>query len=308
MLISQKLLEGIQEKKKRLDSLRPFNTLQLQQIKENFIVEYVYHSTSMEGNTLTLNETKLILQESITIGGKSLQEHLDVTNQKEAMLFIEAFVKEKKEITEADILALHRITLKGISDYWAGRYKTSENRVVGSRHKTAPPYKVKNEMQALVHLIKKNSKNYHPVELAALAHHELVRIHPFVDGNGRTARLLNNLILMSRGYVPIIIRTKDRKNYFECLEEAHFENKVPFVAFIGRRVEEAIFHYITALSKTTKKNELLSLATLARETPYSQEYLSLLARKGALPATKIGEIWHTTREEIKKYVDNLYKG
>ncbi len=307
MIISQKLYRRILERKKVLGSLRPLDKLQVQRLKEEFLVEYVYNSTSIEGNTLSLNETRLVLNEGITIGGKSLREHLDVTNQKEAIEWIESFIKEKKEIRESDILTLHRITLKGISNYWAGRYKTSQNRVVGSKLKTTPPYRVSSEMNNLAHEVNKNPKNYEAIELAAFAHHELVRIHPFVDGNGRVARLLCNLILMVKGYPPITIRRVDRKKYFDCLEKAHFGDFKAFVDFIALRVEESLIRYINALTKTTKKNELLPLSDLSKGTPYSQEYLSLLARRGLLPATKIEGVWYSSREELEKYEQRIKK-
>lgn len=303
MLIADRIYKRIMEKKKALNALRPLDKLSLEKLKEDFLVEYVYNSTSIEGNTLTLNETRLVLEEGMTIGGKTLREHLDVTNQKEALAWIASFVKEKKEIREADILALHRITLKGISDYWAGRYKTSQNRVLGSKLKPTPPYKVSSEMGNLVHELNKNTNNYNPIEQAVFAHHELVRIHPFVDGNGRVARLLCNLILMKHGYPPIMIRTAERKKYFDALEKAHFGNLKTFAGFIALRVEESLIRYLSAFAKTTVKNELLPLDILAKDTPYSQEYLSLLARKGVLPATKINDVWHSTREDIRKYIE-----
>ena len=224
MIISNKIYNRIQEKRKELDSLRPLNKFQLDHLKHEFLIEYVYNSTSIEGNTLSLNETKLVLEEGITIGGKSLREHLDVTNQREALTWISQIIKEKKEIKESDILTLHRITLKGISEYWAGKYKLSQNRIVGSQLKTTPPYKVSTEMNNLMHGLNTNTLNYNPIELAAFAHHELVRIHPFVDGNGRVARLLCNLMLIRSGYPPIVIRVTDRKKYFVELEKAHFGN------------------------------------------------------------------------------------
>jgi len=307
MLVSERIYERILERKKSLDSLRPLNKLQLQRLKEEFLVEYVYNSTSIEGNTLTLNETKLILEEGITIGGKSLREHLDVTNQKEALNWIEEFIKKKKEIRESDTLMLHRITLKGISDYWAGRYKTSQNRIVGSKLKTTPPYKVSSDMGNLAYSINNNPKKYNPIELAAFAHHEIARIHPFVDGNGRTARLICNLILMGKGYPPIIIRTKERKKYFDCLEKAHFGDLRVFVDFIALMVDESLIRYLSAFTKTTKNKELLPLSVLAKETPHSQEYLSLLARKGLLPATKINDVWCSNRREIERYMRRVRK-
>jgi Fic family protein len=305
MLISESLYRRILERKKALDSHTPFNKLQLHKLKEEFLIEYVYNSTSIEGNTLNLNETRLVLQEGITIGGKSLREHLDVTNQQEAINYIESFVKEKKAIKEADIITLHRITLKGISDYWAGRYKTSQNRIVGSRHKTTPPYRVSSEMDNLVYHMNSNPEEFNHVELAAFAHHEIARIHPFVDGNGRTARLLCNLILMRNGYPPIIIRTKERINYFDSLEKAHFGDLKAFIDFIGRRVEQSLMVYLSAFTKTTKRNEMLPLSVLAKKTPYSQEYLSLLARKGLLPATKFDNVWHSSSEEIENYIKRV---
>ncbi|MDI6737967.1 MAG: Fic family protein [Nanoarchaeota archaeon] len=307
MIISQKIFQRVMERKKYLDSLRPLDSLQLKKLKEDFLIEYVYDSTSIEGNTLTLNETRLVLQEGVTIGGKSLGEHLDVTNQKEAMEWIEGFVKEKRELKEADMLALHRITLKGISDYWAGRYKTSQNRILGSRLKTTPPHKVESEMGNLVYALNKNPEGYNPVELAAFAHHELVRIHPFADGNGRVARLLCNLVLMRHGFLPVIVRKADRKKYFACLEKAHFGNMKAFADFLALRLEESLMLYINALSKTTRKNELLPLSVLAKETRFSQEYLSLLARRGMISATKLNNVWHTTREDLEKYVARARK-
>ena len=302
MLISNKVYKRILEKKKALSSYRPLNKLQLNRLKQGFLVDYVYNSTAIEGNTLTLNETRLVLEEGITISGKSLREHIDATNQKQAIEWIEDFIKKKKKIREIDILMLHKMTLKGISDYWAGKYKTSQNRIIGSKLKTTLPYKVKSEMGNLIYLINKNPQKYNTIELAAFSHHELVRIHPFVDGNGRTARLISNLILMSKGFPPVIIRKIDRKKYFDCLEKAHFENLKPFADFIALRAEESLIKYLNSFVKTTKSNELLPLSVLAKETPYSQEYLSLLARKGTLPATKINGVWHTSRDEIKKYM------
>jgi len=301
MPITKTILERIQEKKKELDKLRPLDKLSLEKLKGEFLIEYIYNSTSIEGNTLSLNETKLVLEEGITIGGKSLREHLDVINQKEAFSWIENWIKEKKNIREADILTLHQITLKGISEYWAGKYKTSENRIIGSKLKTTAPYKVQSEMGNLIYKLNANPEKYNPIELAAFAHHEIARIHPFVDGNGRVARLLCNLIIMKNGYPPIIIRNKDRKKYFASLEKAHFGDLSIFINFIAKMEEESLMRYLNALTKTTANNELLPLSFLAKETPYSQEYLSLLARRSVLPATKINGVWYSSKEEVKKY-------
>lgn len=303
MIIDKELYERIIEKKKKLVSLRPLNKEQLNLIKEQMEIEYIYNSTSIEGNTLSLNETRLILEEGITISGKSLREHLDVVNQKEAISWIEGFIKNRNKIKEVDIIELHRLTLKGISNYWAGKYKTSQNRILGSKLKTTPPYKVHSEMDNLAYEIE-NNKEFNEIELAAYAHHELVRIHPFVDGNGRTARLLMNLILMRKSYPPIVILNKERKKYFDALEKAHLGNFEDFFNFIARAVERSLNLYLNALIPTTKDNELIPLKELARETKHSQEYLSLRARQNKLNATKINGIWHATRRDIKDYLKN----
>ena len=303
MIIERELYERILEKKKRLSSIRPLNKEQLKLIKQQMEIEYIYNSTSIEGNTLSLNETRLILEEGITISGKSLREHLDIINQKEAISWIEEFIKNKAKIKESDVIELHRLTLKGISNYWAGKYKTSQNRVLGSKLKTTPPYKVHSEMDNLVYRIG-NNKEFNAIELAAYAHHELVRIHPFVDGNGRTARLLMNLILMRGGYPPIVIAKKERKKYFESLEKAHFGNFKDFFDFIARAVERSLNLYLNALIPTTKNNELVPLSELAKETKYSQEYLSLRARQNKLNATMINGTWYASRNDIKDYLKN----
>jgi Fic family protein len=262
----------------------------------------------MEGNSLTLNETRLVIEEGITIKGKPLREHFDVINQKEAMEKLERWVNEgNKTIKEGDILELHRITLKGISNMWAGKYKNVQNRVLGSSVKRTPPYMVKKEMEGLVHFINKNPEKLHAVELAAIAHQMLAKIHPFLDGNGRCARLLSNIILMKNGYPPNTILNKERKKYFDTIEKAHLGNKIQFVNFFARSLERMLDLYLNALVPTTKDNELLPLSILAKETPYSQEYLSLLVRKGRLSAVKIDGVWNSSREKIRKYMESIKK-
>jgi len=306
MIIEKNLYERILGKKKKLVSLRPLNKEQLKLIREQIDIEYIHNSTAIEGNTLSLNETKLILEEGVTISGKSLREHLDVINQKEAISWIEDFIKNKTKIKEIYIIELHRLTLKGISNYWAGKYKTSQNRIVGSKLKTTPPYKVHSEMNNLAYEIE-NNKKFNTIELAAYAHHELVRIHPFIDGNGRVARLLMSLILMREGYPPIVILNRERKKYFDALEKAHFENLKDFFNFIARAVERSLNLYLNALIPTKKDTELIPLIDLAKETKYSQEYLSLRARHGKLPATKINNVWYATRKDLKEYIKSKRK-
>ncbi len=301
-MMENELLERIEKKKKRLDSMRPLDAYQLGILKKRLEIEYVYNSTSIEGNSLTLDETRLVLEEGMTIRGKPLREHLDVVNQREAMEMLEDWIKNgKKKVSEEDILKLHSITLKGISDEWKGRYKTVENRVLGSRVKRTPPYLVRKEMKGLVVMINSNPKNLHPVELSAIAHQVIAKIHPFLDGNGRCARLLSNLLLMRDGYPPNTILNKERKKYFETIEKAHLGKPEGFVNFFARSVERMLDLYLNAFTPTTRGNEMLRLSDIAKETPHSQEYLSLLARRGRMSAIKIDGVWYSSRENIAGY-------
>lgn len=301
-MIEKESLNRIENKKRKIDGMRPLDKHQLGLLKRELEIEYVYNSTSIEGNSLTLDETRLVLEEGMTIKGKPLREHLDVINQKEAMGKIEEWVrKRKKGIEEGNILELHMITLRGISSEWAGRYKTVQNRVLGSRVKRTPPYRVAEEMGELVKMINKNPEKMHPIELAAVAHQVIAKIHPFLDGNGRCARLLSNLMLMRSGYPPNTILNKERRKYFDTLEKAHLGNQHDFVNFFARGVERVLDLYLNALTPTTRDNELLPLSELSRETIHSQEYLSLLARKGRLPAVKIDGVWHSSREKMRRY-------
>jgi len=305
-IIEEMLMKRILEKKKKLEKLRPLNVYQLSLLKKQMWIEFIYNSTSIEGNSLTLDETRLVLEEGITIKGKPLQEHYDVTNQKEAMEKLDGWVKRGKHtVSEGDILELHWISLKGISNEWAGRYKTVENRVLGSAVKRTPPYMVKEEMNKLVSFINDNPEDLNPVEMAAVSHQIIARIHPFLDGNGRCARLLSNMILMMNGYPPNTIINKERKKYFETIEKAHKGNRGPFVNFFARSLERMLDLYLNALVPTDKNNELVPLSMLCKETPYSQEYLSLLARKGRFSAVKVNGVWHSSREKLKEYLNSL---
>jgi len=308
-MIDEKIMERIVEKKRKLQKLRPLDSHQVALLKREIEIEYIYNSTSIEGNSLTLNETRLVLEEGVTIKGKPLREHFDVINQRDAMEKLEKLIERKeKQIKEDDILDLHRITLKGISNEWAGKYKTVQNRVLGSAVKRTPPYLVREEMSKLVDFINNNPEKLNPIEMAAIAHQILAKIHPFLDGNGRCSRLLSNLILMKNGYPPNTILNKERKKYFETIEKAHLGNREPFLNFFARSLERMLDLYLNALIPTDRNNELIPLSELAKETPYSQEYLSLLARKGRLSAVKIEGVWNSSREKLNKYLKSIRKG
>ncbi|MFH1127618.1 MAG: Fic family protein [archaeon] len=301
------IFERIVEKKKRLDSIRPLSQSALQSLKERFVVEWTFNSNAIEGNTLTLNETKLVLERGITVKGKSLREHFEAVNHKDAISYIENMVKSKEPVTEEIIKKMHEIILKGINDDEAGSYRHVRVRIVGAVFTPPDPVKIERLMGELVEWM--NNENINAIELAALAHYKLVRVHPFGDGNGRTARLLMNLILMRNGFPPAVVLNTERKKYYDRLKKADLGDEGPFLNLIARSLERSMYLYLEALEPVMEgeDKELVPLAVAAKGTNYSQEYLSLLARKGKIGAVKISRNWMISRDELLKYVEKMKK-
>ena len=207
---------------KKLNSLRPLPKAALYSLKESINLEWIYNSNGIEGNTLTLKETKVVL-EGITVGGKSLKEHLEVINHENAIQFLEDLIKDKEPISEWNIKNIHQLILRGIDDKNAGKYREKNVRITGAEHIPPDYLMVRELMEKLISNYKEWDK-YHPIIKASLLHGEFVKIHPFIDGNGRTARLLMNLSLMNSGYLPIIIKKEDRLVYYNALDKAHTTN------------------------------------------------------------------------------------
>ncbi|MFV0430898.1 MAG: Fic family protein [Alphaproteobacteria bacterium] len=210
----------VEQKKLELDSYRPLPSELIKNLDDWFKIELTYTSNAIEGNTLTRQETALVVEKGLTVRGKSLNEHLEAGNHAKALDFIKSLVsKPSYEITENDILNIHKIILQAIEEN-AGYYRSISVRISGSLVILPNPLKVPDLMEEFINNLIKKAANYHPLELASLAHYDFVTIHPFTDGNGRTARLLMNLILMQNGYPPAIIRKQDRDKYISSLETA----------------------------------------------------------------------------------------
>ncbi|MBU4373568.1 MAG: Fic family protein [Euryarchaeota archaeon] len=300
-LIQEKLLSRINSKMQRLNSLRPLPADAVKRLHEELRLLHTYHSNAIEGNTLTLSETKLVLEEGITIGGKSLWEHLEATNNAKAFDLMEDIAKKRKAIDHVIIQRIHEAVTAGILEE-AGKYRTKNVRITGAAK--APPDWSK-VVKLMDELIEKIVQSWlHPVETAAFMHHMFVEIHPFIDGNGRVARLLMNLYLIAQSYPPIVLKKEDRGKYYRFLRAADAGNLTPFADFIAKAVDESLTMYLAIFGGT---DELLPLKELAKETPYSQEYLSLRARQGVLDAVKIGKIWYSSKRAIEQYLSE-HKG
>jgi Fic family protein len=215
-------LEEINLLKNELDGLRPLKSEQVKNLKTLFDVEFTYNSTAIEGNTFSYQETKVVLLDGLTIGGKPIREHLEITNHKEAIDYIEELARrEKSGIRRTDIFNIHSIVLQGIDPKNAGKYRTVPVYVLrkdGSKHVFCDPLLITDEMDVFFDWLFALN-NEHPVIIAAEAHTRFVSIHPFADGIGRTARLIMNLILLQNGYAPAIIKNSERTKYLDALEQ-----------------------------------------------------------------------------------------
>jgi len=304
MIVEKEIYDRIKGKKGELDSLRPFPKAVLEKMKEQFAIELAYNSNAIEGNSLTLKETRLVIEEGITIKGKPLREHFEAINHDKAFDFLEGLVNRKTKITENVIKEIHKIIVSGIDDKYAGKYRDVNVRILGAI-KSPPRFeKVPGEMAAFLKEFNENPKKFNDVELAAFIHYRLVEIHPFIDGNGRTARLLMNLFLMSYGYPITMVLKVDRKKYYDRLKKADQGDMKPFFDFMARNIERSLDLYLDAFQKGSG---YVSLREASKGSPYSQEYLSLLARRGKIEASKIGRNWFIKKEALERYIKNKKK-
>lgn len=214
----QLLLTKVDTLKAALDAARPLPSHTVASLREKLALEWTYHSNAIEGNTLTLRETKVVL-EGITVGGKTLREHFEVTNHRDAIFYVEEIVAGNEALTQWQIKNIHSLVLKGIDDGERGQYRR-ENVVITGASTTPPGFlHLADEMRCLVEW-HQHAAISHPVMRAAELHTRFVKIHPFIDGNGRTGRLIMNLELMKAGYPPAVIRKEDRLAYYDALDVA----------------------------------------------------------------------------------------
>ncbi len=303
MIINEKTKQLLEERLKQLNKLRPVSTTLLLKLKERFEIEMTYHSNAIEGNTLTLKETYWVIQQGITVKGKSLKDHLEAKNHKEALNYLYDLVVHgsSNTISEHLIRSLHSLVIQDIDRNIAGRYRKVDVFITGTDHVPPSALEVPHKMQALITWARKNYSKMYVVDFAAELHHKFVHIHPFQDGNGRVGRLLMNVFLMQHGFPLVIIQKNDRQKYYRVLSEADHENYKPLAGFIAQAVLKSLNIYLDVLTPSKEKENWITLAKAKKYGSYSQAYLGKLAKEGKLEAIKPKRNWLTTKEAVERY-------
>lgn len=243
---SESLLEIIIQKKKELDSRRPLTEGEVARLNEDFAIEYTYNSNAIEGNTLTLRETNMVLR-GLTIDQKPLKEHMEAVGHKEAFDFVRELVQENTPLSERVIQQIHFIVLADKRDD-RGVYRRVPVRIMGAHHELVQPYMIQPSMEQL--LMRYSESSEHIVPKLARFHIEFEGIHPFIDGNGRTGRLLVNLELMKAGYPPIDVKFTDRKAYYDAFDAYYVNGNIApmeklFAGYVNARLDQ----YLNMLEK-----------------------------------------------------------
>lgn len=295
----------ILDKKSKFDSKRLLPSHIMQKIKDGLFVEWTYNSNSIEGNTLTLQETKIVLEQGMTVKGKSLREHFEATNHHEAIDYLETLIKPKYILSEKDIIELQNIILTKIEKDYAGRYRTGGVRIVGANFTPPNALKVYDLMKDLVSWTNENPLGLNDIALATVFHHRFVHIHPFSDGNGRTVRLAMNLLLMRKGFPPAIILKNDRKKYYTALNQANNGKYEKLTLLMIQALERSLDIYLSAYPSESLEDDYQNISDIVEEPdiPYGQEYVSLLARQGKIDAYKEGRNWLTSKTAVKEYIE-----
>ena len=261
------LLSEIDILKEKWDLCMPLSEDEARMLKEDLEITQTYNSNAIEGNTLSLAETKAILLHGVTIEGKPLKDHLEAINHVFAMRFIDKIAfNTDKTLKESEILEIHRLILTDIRPEEAGSYRKANVRVGGSWRKFPKPEEVKKLMDDFIDEMNSKIGKLHPVILSAKIHQGLVFIHPFIDGNGRTARLLMNLTLLRNGYPPACIYYNERKDYYAALESANFGDTKGFEYVIASAVKNSMEDYLSFV-KVKNKNAELKQSVKSENTP-----------------------------------------
>lgn len=301
--LDPRLAHRLSAKKAQLDSYRPLSSSVLRRLQESLRLLLTYHSNAIEGNTLTLRETQLVIEEGLTVGGHPLREHLEATNHAEAYDYLVTLADAGGSLSMETVLALHQLVMGGI-DESAGHFRTGPVYIRGARITPPPARQVEHLMREWLAWIEGPGADYPTVVRASIAHHDFEAIHPFYDGNGRTGRLLLNGMLMRDGYPPALLLRDWRVNYLRALDAAGTGNFNPLANLVGRAVEGGLDLYLEACAQEPE-GEYVPLAKLAGPEGFSVDYLGWLVRQGRIEAVKRGGRWYSTPEAVARYKEEV---
>lgn len=321
-----KLLQ-LEAKKKRLDSFKPLPDELIKNLEEWFRIELTYTSNAIEGNTLTRQETAMVVEEGLTVEGKSLTEHQEAINHAQAFDYIQTLVnkqslpfasakrKKRQDLTEKDILDIHSIILNKIDDTNKGRYRKVAVRLRGSETILPNPLKVPELMEEFFKWLQSEIAD-HPIKTALDAHFKLVSIHPFVDGNGRTARLLMDLMLVQTGYPPAIVRKEDRSVYINSLEKGQTKDDLTdYFEVMLEAVDRSLDIYLEALeperasvSESSTQQRFYTTDEVAKLLQVDPETVRRYVRRGSLRAVKLGgKFIRIDKADLDSFIEDLKK-
>lgn len=311
MVDMNQILQRIEEKKKKLDSFRPFAPMLKKNIDDWLRIELTYNSNAIEGNTLSRAETMLAIVEGITAKGKSLVEHLEAINHAKAFDYIVRLVENKEDIPLSRVVMdIHSMILDRINDEHKGRYRNVPVRIAGSSAVLPNYMKVPDEMEAFYARLNKIQRQ-HVVNQACIAHFELVRIHPFIDGNGRTARLLMNYLLINHGYAPALVKKEERKTYIDAVEEYSVLGKSDnYYAYMYKTIERGLDEYLKLFKKTRAdvRTKLLKIGELATRSGVSIPTIRHWTKEGLLEVADYSKGgYQLYSESMKERVQTIQK-
>jgi Fic family protein len=269
----------------------------VQRLHQDLRLLATYHSNAIEGNTLTLHETQMVLEYGITVDGHPLREYLEATNHAEAFDTLPQLVE--RPITVETIRSLHSLVMDKI-DPRAGELRTVQVYIRGAPFTPPPARDVPLYTEQWIRWLTSDAAlRYDSIARAAVAHHDFEALHPFTDGNGRVGRLLLNLMLMQDGYPPALVLREWRPRYIQALQQAHFGEYSPLANIIGLAVEQALDLYLEACVESTA--HLLLMKDLAPLFNTTADYLGHLARAGKFEAKKRGQYWYASKEAVQQY-------
>jgi Fic family protein len=304
--LDPRLAQRLVQKKATLDTYRPLPRDTVRRLNEDLRVFLTYHSNAIEGNTLSLQETRLVIDYGITVHSHPLREYLEATNHAQAYSFVTGLVERREQITRETILALHSLVMEKILDV-AGQFRKVPVYIRGANMTPPPAREVERLMREWVAWINGEGLDYEPVLRAAIAHHGFEAVHPFEDGNGRVGRLLLNLMLMQEGYPPALLLREWRVRYINALDGANTGSYTPLANLIGQAVEAGLDLYLEACA-ALPDDQYLPLSALARPPKYTSAHLGWLVRQGRLEAVKRRGRWYSTSEALDHYIAEVEAG